>query len=277
MAGTLAALAMATAQPAFGTAGHSATGVPAAIRPSYAVLADLADSAPLVLRVEVRKLARVEPERAPGVQPGMGRFYVEAKVKELITGNAALGEDQRYLIDLPIDAKGKPPALSKKQVLLFARSVPDQPGVLQPVGRDAQLPWDPETEATLRGIIEELLNPGAPGRISGVTQAIYVQGALAGEGDTQIFLARPDGSAASISVHHKPGQSPTWGVSFSELTDNGVPPARETLAWYRLACFLPESLPAGTNLSETPTDSAQAALDYRFVIASLGPCPRTRG
>jgi hypothetical protein len=231
----------------------------------------------LVLRVEIRKLAKVEPERAPGVRPGMGRFYVEARVKALIAGNGELGEAQRYLIDLPVDAKGKPPSLSKKQVLLFARQVPDQPGVLQPVTRDAQLLWDPETETTLHSILTELLAPGAPGRISGVQEAIYVPGTLAGEGETQIFLATPNGSAASISVRRKPGEPPRWGASFSELTDNGVPPARDTLAWYRLACFLPRALPPGTNLSETPQDRAQAELDYRFVIASLGACPRTRG
>ncbi len=276
-ASALVALAPASAQPAAATVQRPAAGAPAPARPSYAVLADLADSAPLVLRVEVRKLARVEPERAPGVQPGMGRFYAEVRVKALIAGNATLGEAQRYLIDLPLDARGKPPPLAKKQVLLFARAVPGQPGVLQPVARDAQLPWDPETEASLRPILQELLAPGSPGRISGLREAIHVPGALAGEGETQIFLATPDGSAASISVKRKPGEAPQWGASFSELTDNGVPPAQNTLAWYRLACFLPQALPAGTNLSETPEDRAQAELDYRFVMASLGPCPRTRG
>jgi len=270
-------MALAAAQPAAATVGRPEAGALAPVRPSYAVLADLADSAPLVLRLEVRKLVRVEPERAPGVQPGMGRFYAEARVKALITGNAALGEAQRYLIDLPIDAKGKPPPLSKKQVLLFARQVPDQPGVLQPVTRDAQLLWDPDTETTLRVILTELLAPGAPGRISGVREAIFVPGALAGEGETQIFLATQDGSAASISVRRKPGEAPKWGVSFSELTDNGVPPMRDTLAWYRLACFLPQALPPATNLSETPEDRAQAQIDYRFVMASLGACSRTRG
>lgn len=271
------ALAQASAQPAIGTVGRPAAGAEAPSRPSYALLADLADSAPLVLRVEVRKLARVEPERATGVQPGMGRFYVEARVKALIAGNAVLGEEQRYLIDLPVDPRGKPPPLSRKQVLLFARAVPAQPGVLQPVIRDAQLPWNPETETSLRAILTELLASGAPGKISGVREAIHVPGALAGEGETQVFLSTPDGSAASISIKRKPGEAPVWGASFSELTDNGVPPARDTLAWYRLACFLPPDLPPGTNLSETPEDRAQAQLDYRFVMAALGPCPRTRG
>ncbi len=277
VAGTCAALLLALSCASNGWSRESAAPAPPPPRPSYALLADLADSAPLVLRVELRKLARVEPEHARGVQPGTGRFYAEARVKALIAGNTVLGEAQRYLIDLPIDARGKPPPLAKKQVLLFARPVAGQPGVLQPVARDAQLLWNAETEADLRSVLGELLAPGAPGRISGVREAIHVPGTLAGEGETQIFLATPNGSAASITVRRKPGESPSWGASFSELTDNGVPPARDTLAWYRLACFLPQALPPGTNLSDTPQDRAQAELDYRFVIATMGACPRTKG
>ncbi|MGE3691681.1 MAG: hypothetical protein AB7F98_09900 [Novosphingobium sp.] len=274
MAGALAVLLL-TASPLAQAASKNSP--PPGPPPSYAALADLADSAPLVLRAELRKLALVEPERAPGVRPGFGRFYAEARIKALIAGNEVLGEAQRYLIDLPIDARGKPPPLTKKQVLLFARSVPGQPGVLQPVERDSQLLWDADTEARVRAILAELRAPDAPGRISGVREAIHVPGALAGEGETQIFLATPNGSAASITVRRRPGANPAWGASFSELTDNGVPPVRDTLAWYRLACFLPPALPGGVNLSDTPQNRAQAALDYRLVIASLGSCPRTRG
>ena len=244
--------------------------------PRYADLADLADSAQLILRAEPRKLVRIEPERAPGVRPGWGRFYVEARVKALLAGNSVLGEAQRYLVDMPLDARGKPPLAKKQLVLLFARAVPGRAGELQLAMRDSQLPWDAASEARLRGVLAELRAPGAPGRVSGVREAIHVPGTLAGEGETQIFLATPDGAAASVSVRRSPGAPPVWGASFSEVADFGTPPVRELLAWYRLACFLPPALPAGANLSESPEDRAQAELDYRLVIASLGACPRAR-
>lgn len=258
------------------SAAKPAPAPPPAPLPAYADLADLADSAQLVLRAEPRKLVRVEPERAPGVRPGWARYYVEAKVRALLSGNAVLGEAQRYLVDLPLDAKGKPPAIKKKPVLLFARAVPGRPGELQLATRDSQLLWDAASETRLRGILAELNTPGAPGRISGVREAIHVPGTLAGEGETQIFLSTPDGSAAAITVRRSPGAPPSWGASFSEVTDSGVPPPRETLAWYRLACFLPPALPRGVNLSDSAEDRAQAELDYRLVMAGLGPCPRIR-
>ena len=44
--------------------------------PTYADLADLAQSAAVVAVVEVRDQAEVEPERAPGLAPGRARLYV---------------------------------------------------------------------------------------------------------------------------------------------------------------------------------------------------------
>ena len=243
---------------------------------SYADLADLADSAPLVLRAQLRKLVRLDPARAIGVRPGWGRFYAEAKTAALLAGDSIVGESLRYLVDLPLDARGKPPAVVKKQVLLFAAAVPGRPGELRLVAPDAQLLWDAASEAKLRAILTELLAPDAPARISGIREAIHVAGALAGEGETQMFLATRDGSAASISVARSPGAPPAWGVSFSEVLEGGRPPLRETLRWYRLACFLPLALPPGVNLSESPQEKAQADADYRLVMQELGSCPRLR-
>lgn len=250
---------------------------------TYADLADLADSAPLALRAQIRKLTVLEPERARGVKPGWGRYYVEARTRALIAGNAVVGEALRYLVDLPLDAKGKPPVLKGKDVLLFARTSAGRPNVpnagaeLQLVAPDAQVLWDPASETRLRAILTELQDPAAPKRIKGVREAIYVPGNLAGEGETQIFLATADGSAASIVALRKPGQPTQWGVTFSEvLGDSMKPPAAETLTWYRLACFLPERLPAGVNVSASPEDQATAAEDYALVKRELGACPRSR-
>jgi hypothetical protein len=252
---------------------------PIAIPPStpYADLADLADSAPLVVRVQVRKLAPLAPEQARGVRFGQGRFYAEAKTEALIAGNAPLGEAQRYLVDLPLDAKGKPPALKKKSVVLFARSVAGRPGELQLVAPDAQLLWDSPLDARLRSVLTELRTAPVPPKITGVREAIHVPGTLAGEGETQLFLRTANDEPAAITVIRTPGAAPRWSVAFSEVLDQGGrPPARDTLAWYRLACFLPRALPPGANVSATTGDKAQAETDYRLVLDQLGSCGRLR-
>jgi hypothetical protein len=246
--------------------------------PSYADLADLADSAPLVIRAQPRKLVRVEPERARGVRGGWGRFYVEAKTEALIAGTGTLGQQLRYLADLPLDPKGKPPKFKKKSVVVFARAVPGRAGELQLVASDAQLLWDLTLDTRLRGFLSELFAPNAPQRIAAVREAIFVPGTLAGESETQLFLTTANGEPAALTVARKPGQPPRWGVSFSELVAaEGAVPPRDTLAWYRLACFLPGELPRATTVLGSAAERAAAARDYRFVMEALGPCPRTRG
>lgn len=244
---------------------------------TYADLADLANSAPLVIRAQLRKLARVEDARAPGLRTGLGRFYVEARTRALLTGTASLGEQLAFLADLPLDARGRPPAINKQDVLLFARSVPGRPGQLALVAPDALLLWDAATEARLRTILTALLAPDAPARITGVRELIHVPGNLVGEGATQIFLSTADGSAASLTVERRPDQPPRWGASFSELTaEIGSPPGRDTLAWYRLACFLPVTPAPSANLSDSPAARAQADEDYRLILSELGSCERHR-
>lgn len=244
---------------------------------SYADIADLTDSTPLVIRAQPRKVIQVEPERARGLRSGWGRFYVEARTEGVIAGTVPLGGDLRYLVDLPLDAKGKPAQFKKKSVVLFARTVPGRPGELQLVKPDAQILWDPAFDARLRGIIKEFFAPAAPQKVTGVREAIHVGGDLAGSGETQLFLSTANGEPAAITVARQPGATPRWSVSFSEVVaGDAAAPGRDTLAWYRLACFLPPQLPAGANISPTSNDRAAAARDYRFVIEQLGPCPRSR-
>ena len=245
--------------------------------PSYADLADLADAAPSVIRAKVARVAVVEPARAPGVRPGWARIYVEARVSALLAGPPLAGDAIRYLADVPLDARGKVPRLAKREVLLFGRSVEGKTGQLQLVAPDAQLPFDPVLEQRVRAVLAELLAAGAPGRVDKVREAIFVPGTLAGAGETQMFLSTADGEPASITVVHTPGEPPRWSVSFSEIVDSsGEPPARDTLAWYRLACFLPATLAPAANVSATPDDKARAGSDYAMVRGSLGACPRTR-
>lgn len=245
--------------------------------PTYADLVDLADGAPLVLRVEVRDQATLEPERAPGVAPGHARLYVEARTKALIAGSAPVGESLRYLVDVPLGAKGKPSKLEDTEVILFARPVPGRPGELQLVHPRAQLPYDPALEARLRPVLAALVEADAPPRVTGVRDALSAPGALVGESETQIFLDTANDGPVSISVVRRPNMAPVWGVSWTEIVDQSASaPRPETLAWYRLACALPAQLPTEANLARDSRNRARAAQDYAFVIEQLGPCTRTR-
>ncbi len=250
--------------------------VPAALAgPTYADLADLADHAPLVAKVDIRDAVRLKPEQAPGVRSGMARVYVKAKIRALLLGET-IGESATYLADVPVDPKGKPPKLKKTTALIFARPVAARPGELQLVSTVGQVAWSQPTEDRVRVILTELVAPGAPPRVTGVREVSFVPGNLIGEGETQIFLATEAGDPVSISVVHRPGEPPVWGVAFGEIVDQAArPPLHDTLAWYRLACFLPAGLSTATNLSGDGDTQRRAAEDYRYIRGQLGPCPRT--
>jgi hypothetical protein len=247
---------------------------PAAPAPTYADLAALSDGTPLVLRAQVTGVAPVEPARARGVKPGHQRLYVEAKTQALLFGESPVGEALKYLVDVPLDAKGKVPKLKKQTVIVFAR--PARPGELQLIAPDAQLAWSPALEPRLLAILGELTTPGAPGAVTGVREAIHVTGALAGQGETQLCLSTAAGEPAAITVTRAPGSAPAWSASFSELVGASGAPPRDTLAWYRLACSLPAALPPRAHVSPQAHDRAAAEADYRFVLDQLGPCARTR-
>ena len=244
---------------------------------TYADLADLADGAPLVVRAQVRKQAVVEPERATGLRAGFARLYVEAQTTALITGSAPLGESLRYLVDVPLDAKGKVPKLKKQEVLLFARPVAGRVGQIQLVKPTAQIAYDPATEARLRPILTELLSADAPPAITRISDALSVDGNLAGESETQLFIDTTTREPVSLTITRRPGMAPFWGVSWSEVVDQAAkPPEKNTLEWYRLACFLPAELPAGAILSHDTRSRTRVAADYALVLRDLGQCERNR-
>ena len=254
--------------------------VPAALAgPTYADLADLADHAPLVAKVDIRDAVRLKPEQAPGVRSGMARVYVKAKIRALLLGET-IGESASYLADVPVDPKGKPPKLKKTTALIFARPVAARPGELQLVSTVGQVAWSQPTEDRVRAILTELVAPGAPPRVTGVREVSFVPGNLIGEGETQIFLATEAGDPVSISVVHRPGEPRVWGVAFGEIVDQAArAPLRDTLAWYRLACFLPAGLSTATDILGDISGDGEArrvaAEDYRYVRGQLGACPRT--
>lgn len=244
---------------------------------TYADLVSLADGAPLVLRATIGSQATVEPERSPGLAPGSVRLYVEARTSALIAGNAPIGESLRYLVDVPLTAKGKVPKLKKQDVILFARPVPGNPRQIQLVEPEAQLLYDPMLEQRLRPILAALVANDAPPRITGVRDALAVEGTLVGESETQLFLDTANDGPVSLTIVRRPGQAPIWGVSWTEIVDQAArPPQPDSLEWYRLACGLPRELPTDANLSRDPRARALAAADYAFVLERLGPCTRTR-
>lgn len=240
--------------------------------PGYVALARLADAAPQVLRVQVKKTTVVDPARAPDVAPTMARLFVEAQVLNLIRGKQGVSESIRYLVDVPRNAKGNVPKLKKQQFLLFARPG-TRPGEVQLVSKDAQVAWTAATEQQVRTIVTELVSTGAPPAIKGIREALHVRGNLQGEGETQVFLATSTGDPVSITVLRRPGLAARWAMSLTEIVDEAAaPPKRNTLLWYRLACSLPREIPARALVSDTPADNDLARRDYNFVLEQLGPC-----
>lgn len=266
----------------------SAMQAPAAATPaspySYADVADLATAAPMAIHARVASASVLKPERALGVAAGHSRFYVEADVISLIRGSGPLAARIAYLVDLPNAANGKPVKLKKKQpLLLFARPVAgatagsSNTGSVRLVAPDAQLPWDPATEARLRAILTELVKPGAPPAITGVDNGYHVPGSLPGEGETQLFFNTATGEPMSLTILTSADGSRRWAAAFGEIVDGSaaVPP-RDTLAWYRLACGLPRQLPMAKLKGTDAAGQRKAVSDYAVVLGALGDCTRTR-
>jgi hypothetical protein len=261
----LAALAPAESQPAPGL--------------GYADLADLSLSAPIAAEVRIASAAEVGKEQAAGLRPGLTRFYVEADLVSLIRSPEPLAARISYVVDLPPDARGKP-ARPKKgdSYLIFAVPAAGRTGAVQLAAPDAQVPAGPGDAERLRAILRDAGAPGAPPFITGIGRAFHVPGSLPGESETQIFLTTADGRPVSLSILRRPNEAPRWAVALSEVVDDSAaPPTRDTLLWYRLACALPPALPAASLAdAASPEEIAAIGDDYRLVIASLGPCGRTR-
>ena len=251
---------------------------PASTAPTYADLVALAEGAPLVLKARIKDQAVLKPERAPNLAPGFARLYVEAQTQALLAGNVPVGESLRYLVDVPLDAKGKVSKFKKQEVVLFARPVSGRPNELQLVDPRAQLAWTPDLDARLRPVLEQLAAADRPPQVTGVRDALSIAGTLVGESETQLFLDTANDGPVSITVVRRPGMEPRWGVSWTEIVDQAArPPRPGTLEWYRLACALPRTLPAEANLSRDAESRARAAEDYSYVISRLGACERRRG
>lgn len=268
--------AAATATVAFAPA-ESQTPVSATAW-TYADLADLALPSPVAAHVRVDRAVRLGKEKAVGVPPGKSRFYVEAELLSLLKGPRGLPVEVRYLVDLPNDARGKPPKIKDEtEFLLFGSTVPGRPGELQLAAPDAHLPWNPAQADQLRAILTESTGADAAPAISGVGRAFHVPGSLPGESETQIFLMAADGNPISLNILRRPGERPRWAVALSEIVDAAAePPRRDSLLWYRLACSLPAYLPQQSLTDADPAQHQAIRADYQLVRQGLGTCARNR-
>ena len=269
----LAALMAAAAAPA-----ESRVAPATAPSPTYADLADLALQAPVAAQVRVTEAVALKAARAPGLKPGMARFYVEAALVSLIRSPQSLPARLSYVVDLPLDPKGKAPRLRKGgEFLLLAAPVAGRPGELRLIAPEAHIAFAPGHAATLRSIIREASSAAPPPRIAGIGRAFHVPGAVRGESETQIFLQTAEGTPVSLTVIRRPGETPLWAVALSEIVDEAAaPPAPGTLLWYRLACGLPRALPRQSLAEADEQGAAAIQADYRLVLERLGPCARTR-
>lgn len=243
---------------------------------AYSDVADLAAASPLVIKASVRKVSKVSVPSPDAASPPREYLLVRARVDALIRGDQGVPPEVRFLAFPPDGADPLTFNPRKvKSILVFARPG-TQPGEVRLVSRYAMRPATPDLETTARTIVTELLRPDAPPAIVAVGDAFHVPGTVAGEGETQIFLKASNGTPVSLSIVHRPGEPPRWGVALGEIVDEtAVPPEKNTLLWYRLACGLPASLPASSTQTLPLADMEAAQRDYRLVLESLGRCGRT--
>lgn len=244
---------------------------------SFADLADLALAAGNVAEVKIRKARKLSGALAQGVAPGVQRYLVEAQMLSLIRGSGDLPPRISYLLELGPAERARLPKWGKTSWLVMGDLVPGRPGMLRLAAPDAQIPSGPDNAARVRKLLAEANDPAAPPAVTGVGEAFVTPGTIQGESETQIFLRSSDGRPVSLSVWRQPGLKPKWALSLGEIVDEGAPaPQRDTLAWYRLACFLPPQLPAPSTEQLGEAEAGIAREDYALIRAALGDCARSR-
>lgn len=243
--------------------------------PAYADLADRALPATVVGVMAVTKVTRLDQKQFPLLPPGMERMLIKGRIMTLIRGPVDQPVDVRLLADLPIDGKGRPPKLGKQPMMVFGDRVTGKADQIHLLDRYSLLPWTAEMEQQVRTILTDAVAQGAAPKIRDIGNVFSVPGSVPGESETQIFLDSATGQPVSISILRRPGQGPRWIVSLDEIVDEAAAfPARDTLTWYRLACFLPGQLPLAKLEGVEPPQMQIAAEDYRFVIQQMGDCRR---
>lgn len=241
----------------------------------YADLADLALAAPITAHVKIKSAKRLSKELSVGVRPGSTRVLVTADVIALIKASGEVPRRIRFLMDLPIDSRGKIEKLTKSESLIFAMDA--GPGALRLVAPDAFVRWTPDNARVVRAILSEASKADAPPVVRGISSAFHSAGSIPGEGETQIFLNSSDEKPVSLTVQRQASEAPRWFVSQGEVVDEGTSqPRPDTLLWYRIACTLPPKFPAAATEGQPPAAVDQIAVDYRLILDQIGRCVRTR-
>lgn len=252
-------------------------GIPPQSRYSYADIADLALGSPMALEMRVRKATKIGRKDAPNTPQGHQRFLLEGDVEAAIRSPQAVPPRLSWLYDAPADSRGKLPKLNKQRVIIFANGVAGRPGSVQLGAPDSLIPNLPQDAARVRAILKAALAGDAPPEIEGVGSAFHAPGTLEGEGESQIFVIARDGRPLAFTIVRTPGAPTSWSVSADEMVDaSATRPRPDTLLWYRLACFLPATLPPTSSGDQPPEQAQILAEDYRTVMTSLGRCARTR-
>ena len=249
--------------------------LPPAQAPTYADLVTMAMAADTVAIVAVEDQIAFPEERAPDVPPSHIRLYIELLTQNLLSGPQAVGAQLAFVVDQRRDPDGDAPDLEDRQFLVFGDLSQSQPGALQLLSSDSMLPAGPQLEARVRRVLTQLAAADVPPAVTGLRDVISVPGNLVGESETQMFVETDTGAPVSLTVIRRPGMTPQWGVSLGELVDaSAQPPERETLTWYRLACFLPRELPDNSFLQRDRASQDQARADYAYILSELGTCER---
>ena len=243
--------------------------------PTYADVADMAMAADQVSAVRIRQAVRLKGQDALTVQAGRRRFLITAEVLALIRSREPMPPRITYVVDVAAGADGKFPKLTKGEWIIFSKPVSGYPSEVRLVSPDAQMMASPDALSRTRAILKEAAAPNAPPVVTGVASAFHVAGTVDGEGETQIFLDTADNRPVSLTITRESGSAPRWSVALGDVVDQGSgAPPRDTLIWYRLACFLPAALPAEASADLDPAGAAIAGEDYGIVMAGLGSCPR---
>jgi hypothetical protein len=239
------------------------------VAPAYADLVALTLASPVIVRAVIARADRLTGENAPGVAPGRARLLVRARLAAAILAPSAVPPEIEYLVEVPLDARGKLPKLKGAEVLLFVRPG-GRPGQVVLVSGAAQIAASAAREATVRGVLTEARDATLP-VVTGIAQAFHVPGAIPGEAESQFFVSTAAARPVSLVVLSRPGQAKTLSLALGDVIDDAAATVKpNTLLWYRLACFLPRTLPERADRE----NRAELAADYAFVLASLGPCTR---
>jgi hypothetical protein len=254
-------------------AGNSASAQPVAQQPDrlsgYADIADLALAAPVVARATITNIAAVSVKQAGSAPAGRVRLVVTARLANLLVAPGPLAPTLSWLWDAPVDAKGRAPKAKGMEILAFL-AAPGPDGGTRLVSRRAMQAYDPALADSVRAIIAENRSGTVP-VIIGVSNGFRADGTLPGESESQFFLTSSDGRPTTLVVQNRPGEVRRVLVARGDIIDESAQRAQPgTLLWYRLACFLPLSLPARAGGGD-----AALARDWRDAMASLGPCGRT--